>query len=118
MVDAYSGGSFLYKTPDEAWELFEHLSENSHLHATSSHSYLPRKLGSKGGIWWGFAFNYLSNKDNALTKKFNQLLCINKVSNVPSMQDVCLTCASPMHTSVDCPCMDKSDYLIEQVNAA
>ena len=37
MVNASCGGSFLYKTPEEAWELFEHLSENSHLHATSSH---------------------------------------------------------------------------------
>ena len=49
MVDASCGGSFLYKTPEEAWELFEHLSENSHLYATSSHSDLPRKLGSKWG---------------------------------------------------------------------
>jgi len=28
MVDASCNGSFLYKTPEEAWELFEHLSEN------------------------------------------------------------------------------------------
>jgi len=49
MVNASCDGSFLYKTPEEAWELFEHLSENSHLHATSSHSNMPRQLGSKGG---------------------------------------------------------------------
>jgi len=42
------GGSILYKTLEEAWEFFEHLSENSHLHATSSHSDFPRQLGSKG----------------------------------------------------------------------
>jgi len=42
MVDASCGGSFLCKTPEEAWELFEHLSENSHLHATSLHCDLPR----------------------------------------------------------------------------
>ena len=42
MVDASYGGSFLYKTPKEVWELFEHLSENLHLHATSSPSDLPR----------------------------------------------------------------------------
>jgi len=35
MVDTSCGGSFLYETPIEAWELFEHLSENSHLYATS-----------------------------------------------------------------------------------
>jgi len=27
MVDVSCGGSSLYKTPEEAWELFEHLSE-------------------------------------------------------------------------------------------
>ena len=51
MVELSCGGSFLYKTPEEAWELFEHLSENSHLHATSSHSDLPKQLGSKRGIY-------------------------------------------------------------------
>jgi len=50
MVDASYGGSFLDKTPEKAWELFEHLGENSHLHATFSHSDLPRQLGSKGGV--------------------------------------------------------------------
>jgi len=37
VINASYGGSFLYKTPKEAWKLFEHLSEKSHLHATSSH---------------------------------------------------------------------------------
>ena len=41
---------FLYKTPEEAWELFKHLNENLHLHATSSHSDVPKQLGSKGGF--------------------------------------------------------------------
>ena len=85
MVDAYYGDSFLYKTPKEAWELFEHLSENSHLHATSSHSNLPRQLGSKGGIYEVSHLVDLSSKVDALPKKFDQLLCINKVSNAPSM---------------------------------
>ena len=39
---------FLYKTFEEALELFEHL---KHLHATSSHPNLPRQLESKGGIY-------------------------------------------------------------------
>jgi len=46
MANASYGGSFLYKTPKEAWKLFEQLSENSHLHVTSSHCDLPRQLGS------------------------------------------------------------------------
>jgi len=42
---------------------------------------------------------------------------MNKVSNARSMQDVCSICASPMHASVNCPCISKSDCVIEQVNA-
>jgi len=103
MVDASCGGSFLYKTPEEAWELFEHLNENSHLHATSSHSDLPRQLGSKGGIYKVSHSIDLSSKVDALAKKFDELLCMNKVSNVPSMQDVCSVCASPMYAFAECP---------------
>ena len=34
------------------------------------------------------------------------------------MQDVCSICASPMHASIDCPCIGKSDCVTEQMNAA
>ncbi|KAI5683156.1 hypothetical protein M9H77_04384 [Catharanthus roseus] len=36
MVDSSCGGTFLHKTADEAWDLFENLSDNSQQHATSS----------------------------------------------------------------------------------
>ena len=68
MVDVSCGSNFLYKTPEEAWELFEHLSEKSHLHATSSHFYLPRHLGSKGKIYEVTHSIDLSNKVDALSK--------------------------------------------------
>ena len=51
MVDAYYGDSFLYKTPEEAWKLFEDLNKNSRLHATFSHSDLPRQLRIKGKFY-------------------------------------------------------------------
>ena len=117
MVDASCGGSFLYKTPKEAWELFEHLSENSHLHATSSHSDFPRQLRSKGGISEVSHSIDLSSKVNALAKKFDQLLCMNKASNAPSMQDMYSIFASLMHASIDCPCIGKSNYMTELVIA-
>ena len=97
MVESSCGGSFLYKTPEEAWELFKYLSENSHLHATSSHSDLPRQLGSKGRIYEASHSIDLSGNVDALAKKFDQLLYMNKVSNAPSMRDVCSICASLMH---------------------
>jgi len=81
MVYASCGGSFLYKTPEEVWELFEHLSENSRLHGTFLYPDLPRQLGSKGGIYEVSHSIDLSSKVDALAKNFDQLLCMNKVSN-------------------------------------
>jgi len=60
----------------------------------------------------------LSSTVDALTKKFGQLLCMNKVSNTPSMQDACSICASPMDASVDCFCLGKSDCVTEELNTA
>ena len=71
MVDTSCGGSFLYKTPEEAWKLFEHLGENSHLHAASSHSDLLRQLESKGEIYEVSHSVDLSSKVDALAKKFD-----------------------------------------------
>jgi len=116
MVDASCGGSFMCKTPKEVGELFEHLSKHSHLYATSLHSYLPRQLESKWGIYEVSYSIDLSSKVDALSKKFDQLLCMNKVSNGPSMEDVFSICASPMHAFVNYPCIGKFDWAIEQVN--
>jgi len=118
MFDASYGGSFMYQTLEKAWKLFAHLSENSHLHATSSHFDLPRQLGSKWGIYEVSYSIDLFSKVHNLVKKFDQLLCMNKVSNAPSMQGLCPICASFMHAYVDYPCIGKSDYATEQVNAA
>ena len=40
-----------------------------------------------------------------------------KAYNAPFIQDVCSICASPMHAFVDYPCVGKSDYVTEQINA-
>jgi len=85
MIDISCGGSFLYKTPKEAQKLFDHFSENLYLHATSSHSDLPRQSGRKGGIYEVSHLVDLSSKVDILTTKFEQLLCMSKVSNVSSM---------------------------------
>jgi len=51
--------------------LFEHLTENSHLHATFSHSDLPSQLGSKGRIYEVSHLTDLSSKADVLAKKFD-----------------------------------------------
>jgi len=116
MVYTSYGGSFLYKTAEEAWELFEYLSENSYLHVTSSHSGLLRQLRSNGEIYEVVHSIGLSGKVDTLAKKFDQLLCMNKMSNALSMQNVCSICVSPIHSSIDCPYIAKSDCVSEQVN--
>jgi len=70
-------------------------------------------LGSKGGIYEGSHLVEPSSKVDALNQTFDQLLCMSKVPNVPSMHDVCSICASPMHVSIDCPCISKSDCVTE-----
>ncbi|KAI5677956.1 hypothetical protein M9H77_08906 [Catharanthus roseus] len=53
MVDSSCGGAFLHKTADEAWDLFENLSDNSQQHATSSHVGTSRQIGNRGGMYKG-----------------------------------------------------------------
>ncbi|KAI5676582.1 hypothetical protein M9H77_07532 [Catharanthus roseus] len=48
MVDSSCGGTFLHKTADEAWDLFENLSDNSQQHATSSRVGTSRQIGNRG----------------------------------------------------------------------
>jgi len=63
---------------------------------------LPRQLGSKGGIYEVSHSVDLSSNVDALSKKFDQFLCMNKVSNAPSTQDVSSICASHMHALTVC----------------
>ncbi|KAI5677296.1 hypothetical protein M9H77_08246 [Catharanthus roseus] len=76
MVDSSCGGTFLHKTADEAWDLFENLSDNSQQHATSSRIGTSRQIGNRG--MYEVSQNVdLSIKVDALSKKFDQLLALN-----------------------------------------
>jgi len=116
MVYASCGGSFLYKTPIEAWEMFEHFNENSHLHATSSRSNLPSNWKAKRGFYEVSYSIDLSNKVDAFSNKFNQLLCMNNMANSSSMRDVSSIIANLMHASFKCPSVGPSNAVNEQVN--
>ncbi|KAI5663823.1 hypothetical protein M9H77_23146 [Catharanthus roseus] len=48
MVDSSCGGTFLHKTVDEAWDLFENLSDNSQQHTTSSRIGTSWQIGNRG----------------------------------------------------------------------
>ncbi|KAI5681808.1 hypothetical protein M9H77_03036 [Catharanthus roseus] len=86
MVDSSCGGTFLHKTADEAWDLFENLSDNSQQHATSSRVGTSREIGNRG--MYEVTQNVdLSSKVDALSKKFVQLLALNTLpTNSPNVQ--------------------------------
>ncbi|KAI5677400.1 hypothetical protein M9H77_08350 [Catharanthus roseus] len=62
----------------------------------------------------------LSLKVDALSKKFDQLLALNKLpTNSPNVQGVCAICSSPSHVIYDCPGASLfPEFVQEQVNAA
>ncbi|KAI5658255.1 hypothetical protein M9H77_27048 [Catharanthus roseus] len=51
MVDSSCGGTFLHKTVDEAWDLFENLSNNSQQQTTSSRIGTSRQIGNRVGMY-------------------------------------------------------------------
>ncbi|KAI5658654.1 hypothetical protein M9H77_27447 [Catharanthus roseus] len=91
MVDSSCGGTFLHKTADEAWDLFENLSDNSQQHATSSRVGTSRQIGNRG--MYEVSQNVdLSFKVDALSKKFDQLLALNTLpTNSPNVQEKVLS---------------------------
>ncbi|KAI5677391.1 hypothetical protein M9H77_08341 [Catharanthus roseus] len=119
MVDSSCGGTFLHKTADEAWDLFENLSDNSQQHATSSRVGTSRQIGNRG--MYEVSQNVdLSLKVDALSKKFDQLLALNTLpTNSPNVQGVCAICSSPSHVIYDCPSASLfPEFVQEQVNVA
>ncbi|KAI5682581.1 hypothetical protein M9H77_03809 [Catharanthus roseus] len=89
MVDSSCGGTFLHKTTDEAWDLFENLSDNSEQHATSSHVGTVRQIENKVGMYEISQNIDLSLKVDVLSKKFDQLLALNTLpTNSPNVQSL------------------------------
>ncbi|KAI5663838.1 hypothetical protein M9H77_23161 [Catharanthus roseus] len=119
MVDSSCGGTFLHKTIDEAWELFENLSDNSQQHATSSRIGISRQIRNRG--MYEVTQNVdLFSKVDALSKKFDQLLALNTLpTNSLKVQGVCAICSSPSHVIYDCPSASLfPKFVQEQVNSA
>ncbi|KAI5652932.1 hypothetical protein M9H77_30119 [Catharanthus roseus] len=87
MVYSSCGGTFLHKAGDEAWDLFENLSDNSQQHATFSHIGTSRQIGNRG--MYEVSKNVdLSVKVDALSKKLDELLALNTLpTNSPNIRD-------------------------------
>ncbi|KAI5661781.1 hypothetical protein M9H77_21104 [Catharanthus roseus] len=88
MVDSSCDGTFLHKTADEAWDLFENLSDNSQRYTTSSRIGTSREIGNRVRMYEVSQNVDLSLKVDALSKKFDQLIALNTLStNSPIVQE-------------------------------
>ncbi|XP_058213682.1 uncharacterized protein LOC131325434 [Rhododendron vialii] len=125
MVDASCGGTFMLKTPDEAWLLFDNLSNNSQQHASAARrvNMVASNSQQQRGIYEVGHSNDLSNQVAALNKKFDQLLSLGQVPSPPSQpsyfQEACAICSSPSHFVSECHMASQfPEFVQEHVNAA
>ena len=110
MIDSSCGGTFMMKSEDEAWNLFETLSENSLHHASSSR--LPKDTTCnfvKGSILELSQNHDIRTKLDSLNSKFEKFLAQgpsslpNPSHPKPIPTQVCSICADPTHFADSCP---------------
>jgi len=122
MVDASCGGTFMLKSENEAWILFDNLSENSMHHAsTSRRTPAPKAPKTKSLFEASIPFD-VTAKVEALSRKIDQLMAAGFVhtssSNIFPQHEPCSFCSSTTHHVRDCPSNGQfSDISTEQVNA-
>lgn len=79
MVDASRGGTFMMKTEDEGWDLFETLSENSQHYASTYSGGNTPTLSKSGGLYEVGESSYLSAKVDDLSRKLDSVLSLGQV---------------------------------------
>ncbi|XP_043725789.1 uncharacterized protein LOC122672368 [Telopea speciosissima] len=124
MVDASCGGTFIHKSENEAWQLFETLSENSLYHVSASRTEIPMSGPQrKGGLYEVGQFVAINTKVDMLSQKLDHLLSIGQIprpTNSPqTFQDVCTLCTNPSHYMSEYPLAGQfPEYVQEQAQAA
>ncbi|XP_058216943.1 uncharacterized protein LOC131327831 [Rhododendron vialii] len=122
MVDASCGGFVMVKSEQEAWQLFETMSEGSLQNVSFERRTKSVITGSDnpGGMYEIKPSHDLQSKVDALTEKVEQLLTKGSAtSQPPPYQEACSLCASPAHYIVDCPAIPQFPLFVQkQVNAA
>ena len=115
MIDSSCGGTFMLKSEDEEWRLFDTLAENSLHHASSSHSdRATPSIQKKAGVLEIGPSTALQCKVDMIAQKLDQLL-----SGPSTTQQVCTLCASPAHEITECPSAAQyPEFVQEQVQAA
>ncbi|GAV71571.1 hypothetical protein CFOL_v3_15061 [Cephalotus follicularis] len=122
MVDASCGGTFMHKNEDEAWQLFESLSENSLHHLSSRVESSAMGTQKKGGIYEVSQFETIKAKVDILSQKLDKVLTIvtlpTQSTQTSIAQEACTLCASPTHYMSDCPlAVHYPDFIQEQAQA-
>jgi hypothetical protein len=123
MVDASCGGTFMMKSEDEAWTLFENLSNNSIQHAsTRRRAHAPKAPKTEGLFEVGHSSDIATQIVDAINRKFDQLMVAGFAphsAHTNTLHSPCSFCLSPMHQDNDCPtAANFSNVSNEQVNAA
>jgi hypothetical protein len=108
----------MLKSEDDAWTLFENLSENSLHHSSSC-----RRTNAESQTLYEVSQPLdLNAKVDALSRKLDQLLASSFVpataSHIHTPYDACLFCSDPSHQAGNCPIVGQfSEPPIEQMNA-
>ncbi|CAN6460016.1 unnamed protein product [Victoria cruziana] len=109
-IDSSCGGSLMLKSEEDAWVLFDTLSENS-LHNTIPT--ILRQAGKRGVIEVGVS-PHIQGQLDSMTRKMDQLLSRDSGKNRP----MCGLCDSTGHVTDECPISSGYDAPAGQVNAA
>ena len=121
MVDTSCRRTFMMKSENEEWTIFENLSENSVQHDSSSHrTPAPRAPKTKCLFAIGNPLD-VTAKVGALSRKLDQLMVAGFVltphSSMPHKS--CSLCSSPSHHASKCPTVGQcSNMSHEKVNVA
>jgi len=123
MVDASCGGTFMLKSEDDAWILFENLAE-IFLHHSSSGCRASASKNQMSETNFGVSHSLdVTTKVDVLSRKLDQIMAVGfaptTVSHIPPPQEVCSFCSNPSHQAKDCSVIGQfSELPHEQVNAA
>jgi hypothetical protein len=107
MVDASCWGTFMLKSEDEAWSMFENLSNNSIQQVSTRWRALAPKAPKTESLFEvGHSSDMTTQVVDAITKKLDQLMTIGFTPNATHMHtqpEPCSFCSSSMHHVNDWP---------------
>jgi hypothetical protein len=122
-VDASYGGTFMLKSEDEAWAMFENLSNNSRQQASNRRREpVPKASKTESILKVGHSSDMATQVVDVITKKLDQIMTVGFAPNtahISTQPEPCSFCSSIMHHVNDCPSAGNyTDVSHEQVNAA